>query len=311
MEKELYDVIIIGGGPAGLTAAIYAARRALKTLVLSSDIGGQISKSSSVENYPGIDQTNGINLAMSFFKQAKKFGAKILFEEVKKITPEKEIFSVATNANAYSTRSVILASGKKPRQLGVPGEEEFLGKGVTYCATCDAPFFKDKNVVVAGGGNSALDAALLCTSFAKQVYLIHRSPEFRAEQIMIDKIKGNKKICVLLSSEIREIRGESKVESIILSNDQKIDTDGVIIEVGFMVDRSILEGLVETDNLGQIITGTTQTTSAPGIFAAGDITQTPYKQVVISAGEGAKAALAAFDYVQKLSGKKGIVADWH
>ena len=309
--ENIYDVIIIGGGPAGLTAAIYSARRALKTLVLSTDIGGQISKSTAVENYPGIDLISGMDLSMAFFNQAKKFGAEIHFEEVKSIKNEKEVFEVKTLSKTHFCKSIILAFGKKPRELAVNGEEELKGKGVTYCATCDAPFFKDKTVAVVGGGNSAIDAAILSANYASKVYLLHRGPEFRAEQILIDKIMKIPKIEILMETEIKSINGKEKVESISLSNNKVIEVDGVIVEVGFTVDRSLIADLVKIDDKNQVVTDSLQRTSVPGIFAAGDLTETPYKQVVISAGEAAKAALACFDYIQKSEGKKGIIADWH
>jgi len=310
MEDQIFDVIIIGGGPAGLSAATYATRRSLKTLVLTSDIGGQISKSSHVENYPGYEGITGINLAMAFYNQAKKFGAAITFEEAKEIIKKDNLFEVKTHLKSYQCRALILAFGKKPRELGIPSEKEFRGKGVTYCATCDAPFFKDKTVIVVGGGNSALDAALLSATYSKKVYLIHRS-QFRAEQILLDKVNQLKNITVMTETEIKEIIGHDKVESVMLSNGEKIETDGIIVEIGFVVDRSLITGFLETDEKGQVITNEMQETSVTGVFAAGDLTTTPYKQVVIAAGEGAKAALACFDFIQKHSGKKGILADWH
>lgn len=308
----MYDVIIIGGGPAGLTAGLYASRRALKTLILTKDIGGQISKTNQVENYPAIDHIGGLDLGMSMYNQAIKFGAEIKFEEAKELLPaEDEIFTVKSSSNTYQSKTIILCSGKKPRELGIPGEEKLKGKGVTYCATCDAPFFKDKIVAVAGGGNSALDAALLMSKYAQKVYLVHRRNEFRGEEILIDKVKAEPKIELVLEVEIEEILGESKVEGIKISNGQTIACDGIIVEIGYIVDRSLVEKLLKLDDQNQIIVTGDQETSVPGIFAAGDITPTKYKQVVISAGEGAKAALASFDYIQRKLGKKGIAADWH
>ncbi len=307
----MYDVIIIGAGPAGLTAAIYAARRAMKTLVLSVDIGGQVTKTYDIENYPGFNLISGFELATKFKEQAEKFEAKIILEETKKIRVLKNGFSIKTNKDTYQARIVILAFGKKPRELGVPGEEKFKGRGVTYCATCDAPFFKNKTVVVVGGGNSALDAALLASKISKKVYLVHRREQFRGEQYLVDQIKKAKNIELVVKAGVREIKGEKTVESIILNGDREIKTDGVMIEVGYMVDRSLVDGLVELDSKNQIRVSAHQETSVPGIFAAGDLTPTPFKQIIISAGEGAKAALAAFDYLQKLEGKQGIIADWH
>lgn len=307
----MYDVVIIGGGPAGLTAALYSSRRGMKTLVISRDIGGQIARTNEIENYPGLDQVTGADLGLSFFKQAKKFGAEVIFDEVKKIKKGTKEFKIEALRGKYNTKTIILAFGKKPRELNVPGEEKLKGKGVSYCATCDAPFFKDKNVAVIGGGNSALEAALLSSPIAKQVYLIHRGDKFRGEEILIEKANKTKNIEIILNDEITEIKGDNKVEEIILTNDRRIAVDGIIVEVGFIIDRSLVLDLVKLDKNNQVEIDTFQATSVPGIFAAGDLTTTPYKQIIIAAAEGAKAALSAHDYVQKISGKKGVVADWH
>lgn len=307
----MYDVIIIGGGPAGLTAAIYASRRGMKTLVLSSDIGGQITKTDAIENYPGLDLISGVEMSKKFFAQAKKFGATFMFEEVKEIKPLKEKFSVKTPANKYDTKTIILAFGKKPRELGVPGEAEFKGKGVSYCATCDAPFFKNKHVAIVGGGNSALSAAVVCSSYAEKTYLVYRGTDLRGEEVLLEKVKGLKNVEILLNTEITKIIGEGKVTSVELNSGKSLALDGVIVEIGFVIDRSVLDDLVKLDKANQVIIDSKQLTSAPGIFAAGDLTDTPFKQIVIASAEGAKAALSAFDYLQKLEGKKGIMADWH
>lgn len=306
-----YDVIIIGGGPAGLTAAIYASRRNLKTLVISADVGGQITKTNEIENYPGFETISGVNLTQNFFKQAKSFGANFDFSCTKKISKVKDLFEVSTSSKDYKTKTIILAFGKKPRELNVPGEEELKGRGVSYCATCDAPFYKDKIVVVAGGGNSALDAAIVTSKVAKKVYLVHRRDSFNAEAVRIEKVKKLENVDLILNDEIKEIIGKDKVQEIVLKSQKRLQADGILIEVGFIIDRKLVENLVETDQLHQIITNEIQETSVSGIFAAGDLTQTPYKQVVIAAGEGAKAALSAFDYIQRKEGKRGIKADWH
>jgi thioredoxin reductase (NADPH) len=307
----MYDVVIIGGGPAGLTSALYSARRGMKTLVLSKDIGGQITRTNEIENYPGIDHITGVELGMNIFNQAKKFGAEISFDEVKSITKNDGSFSLSTSQNKIETRSIILAFGKKPRELTVPGEEEFKGKGVSYCATCDAPFFKDKKVVIVGGGNSALDAALIAGDVAKNVYLVHRNPVFTGEKLLIKKVEDTKYIETIMNDEVTEIQGKDRVEKIILKSGRELATDGIIVEIGFIIDRSLIKELVTLDKNNQVEIDSIQQTSVPGIFAAGDLTATPYKQIIIAAAEGAKAALSAFDYVQKLSGKKGVIADWH
>ena len=305
-----YDVIIIGGGPSGMTAAIYTARRGLKTIVLTRDLGGQITRTNEIENYPGFDLISGPELATKFFNQAKKFGAEIKFEEAKNIAKTEDGFSLKTVGDEFKTKAIILSFGKSPRELNVPGEEKLKGKGVSYCATCDGPFFKNKSVVVVGGGNSALDAALVTSAIAKNVYLIHRG-EFRGEAILIDKVNKAKNIEQVVPNEITEIKGEEKVESVLLKDGREIKTDGVLVEIGYVIDRKLAEGLIKMDSTGQIIVDSRQNTSVPGIFAAGDLTDTPYKQIVIAAGEGAKAALSCFDYIQQKTGKKGISADCH
>lgn len=305
----MYDVIIIGGGPAGLTAAIYAGRRSLKSLILTRDIGGQAAKTFDIENYPGIVHSTGPDLARTMKSQAETFGTEIKYEEVKKIEKKAGSFNIKTTSAKYESRTIIIASGKRPQELGVPGEEEFKGKGVTYCATCDAPFFRDKIVVVVGGGNSALDAALLCSKIAKKVYLVHRST-LSGEQIRIDKVTKDKNIIIILEDEIESISGEQVVKSIKLKSGKEIVTSGVIIEVGYTIDSSLFSGLVKMNEKKQIIIDSSQNTSVPGVFAAGDLTEAPYKQIVIAAGEGAKAALSAYDYIMKQEGKKGIIGDW-
>lgn len=306
----MYDVIIVGGGPAGLTAGIYTGRRALKTLILTRDIGGQASKAWDIENYPGFEKTSGADLCTKFYNQAKSFDTEVKFEETKNISKDGETFRVKTTSGTYESKTIILASGKQPRELGVPGEEEFKGKGVSYCATCDGPFFKGKTIAIIGGGNSALDAAIYCSKICQKIYLIYRGTAFPAEQYLTDQVKAEKNIDVMLESEIQQISGTATVEKIELKSGKLLDVSGVIIEIGYVVDRTILEGLVELNDKDQVKTNGTQETSLPGVFAAGDITDAAYKQIVIAAGEGAKAALSAFDYIQKKEGKKGIVGDW-
>jgi thioredoxin reductase (NADPH) len=310
MNEKMYDVIIIGGGPAGLTAGIYCSRRGLATLLITKDIGGQITRTGEIENYPGLEKVSGTELAKKLFDQAKKFGTEILFDEAKEIKKDKK-FTVKTIREIYQAKSIILAFGKKPRELNVPGEENLKGRGVTYCATCDAPFFKDKNVCVVGGGNSALEATIVSAAVAKKVYLIYRGNEFRGEEALLQQVKGLKNIEILMNEEVSEIIGEAKVESVKLKSGKNLATDGVIVEIGFIIDRSLIQGLVDMDQINQVIVDGRQSTSIEGIFAAGDLTQTPVKQIVVSAGEGAKAALSCFDYIQRLEGKKGILADWH
>lgn len=299
-----YDVIIVGGGPAGITAAIYTARRFLKTLVITKEPGGQVVKTPNIENYPGFDLISGPELAEKFINQAKKFGAEIVFDEVTHLDEKDSEFIVSGQKEKYQSKSIILAFGKVPRKLSIPGENEFKGRGVSYCSTCDAPFFKNKIVAVNGGGNSALDAALLLSKTAKKVYLIHRRNEFRAEMILINKVKSAKNVEIITGAIIEKIEGDQVVKSIIIkqnSRERKIKIDGLFIEIGYIVEDGLIKKFIEMDEKNQIKVTKDHSTSREGVFAAGDLTNSHYKQIVISAGEGAIAGLSAAKYID---GKK-------
>jgi thioredoxin-disulfide reductase len=312
-----YDVIIIGGGAAGLTAAIYASRRAMKTLVISQDIGGQASTTPDIENYPGFESINGSELMNKFHKQAEKFGAEFVFDEVKQIKKnESGTFYVITVSEKYESATVILAFGLSHRHLGVPGEDYLTGRGVSYCATCDGPLYKGKRVVVVGGGNSALDAAIYLSKIASQVYLIHRQSTFKGEAFLIDRLAKLSNVELVREVVVTEIKGEQRVQSIVVTPAKKTDktkeipVDGVFIEIGCVVKADFIRGLVDLDEKDQINITPDCETSTPGIFAAGDVTTVTYKQIIVSAGEGCKAALQAYMYVQKKRGKKGVIIDW-
>ncbi|MFA6272611.1 MAG: thioredoxin-disulfide reductase [Patescibacteria group bacterium] len=309
-----YDCIIIGAGAAGLTAAIYAARRTLKTVVLTKDLGGQASIAGLVENYPGLGKETGLNIMERFRKQAEEYGAEIVYREVSQIEKTDDQFLVRTADDEFYGKVIILAFGLTPRDLNVPGESEFKNKGVSYCSTCDGPLFKNKTVVVVGGGNSALDSAELLSKIAKQVYLIHRGDEFRGEKIILEKLKERDNVLMLMNTEIAEITGENTVSAIQVKNNQtneakEIKCDGVFVEVGYIAKTGIVKDLVERNERNQIKINSNCETSYPGVFAAGDVTDITYKQIVISAGEGAKAALQAYKFLQHKAGKTAGV-DW-
>ena len=313
---DRYDVIIVGGGAAGLTAALFASRRALKTLVLSQDIGGQASTTASIENYPGIDFTDGLELMNKFRSQAEKHGATVILSEVQLIenTPDGR-FTVGTSGQTYESDAVILAYGLTHRHLGVPGEEALIGKGVTYCATCDAPLYKSKKVVVVGGGNSAMDAALLLSKLASEVSIIATKEEFRGEHVLIERLLATPNIKPYMNGVVTEIRGQDKVTGVsFTSNEQpfSVDVDGVFVEIGFTVNPALVRGIVELDQKNQVIVNPTDnSTSVPGVFAAGDVTSVNQKQIIISAGEGAKAALGVYQYLQSLGkAKRAGLVDW-
>jgi len=312
-----YEVIIVGAGAAGLTAAIYTARRAMKTLVVSQDIGGQASTASVVENYPGFEPINGVELMDKFRAQAQKFGAEIVIDEIRKIQPQPDgSFTVSTSNHVHRTETVILAFGLSHRHLEVPGEEKLAGRGVVYCATCDGPLYKGKRVAIVGGGNSALDAGVYMSDIASHVYMIHRRPEFRGEEVLADQLKKKSNVEFILNSQIKEIKGEQRVASIIVKDVneaakiREVELDGVFVEIGYVVKADFIKGLVEVDAQNQIKISPDCETSRPGIFAAGDVTTVSYKQIVISAGEGCKAALRAHLYLQKKRGQHGIIIDW-
>ncbi|MBU1145941.1 thioredoxin-disulfide reductase [Patescibacteria group bacterium] len=302
----MYDLIIVGGGPAGLTAAIYAARRAMKTLVLAKEFGGQAVYASKVENFPGIDLIPGYELMEKMKGQAERLGAEVKYAETTEIKNENEFFSVRDKeGNSYEGRSLILSFGAVPRKLGLPNEDKFKGNGISYCATCDAPFFKNKNVAVVGGGNAALDAALLLSKFAGKVYLIHRRDEFKAEEVRVHDAKNLPNLEIILNSEVKEIKGDKNITGVVVEKidsgeTRELEVDGIFIEIGHIVESEFISKMVTLDERRQIVVNDRNETNVPGVFAAGDATTVPWKQIVIAAGEGAKAALSAYSYLQKI-----------
>ena len=320
--KKMYDVIVIGGSAAGLTAATYAARRNLKTLVLSKDIGGQMSAIKSVDNYPGCENVPGSELVKAMDAQAKKAGAEIIVQEVVELNDaeggkgEKLFVAKACGegeCDEYTARAVVLAMGKTPRSLGVPGEENFIGCGVSYCVTCDAPLYKGKDVAVVGGGNSAMDAALVLSAVAPKVYLIHRRAEFRAFEHAIEAVKRKKNVEFVLDSVVTGVKGKKLVESITVENKKtgkksELKVEGVFVEVGADVNTKFVAHLVELDEIGQIKIGKNGETSHAGVFAAGDVTDVPFKQIIVASGDGCKAALSAYNYIHGFESR--YVVDW-
>lgn len=305
----MYDLIIIGAGPAGLSAAIYAARRAMQTLVLGKEIGGQAVYAAQVENYPGLDLISGYELMEKIKRQAERLGAEFQSAEAAEIEEAAAGFKVKDkDDHAFGARALLLAFGAASKKLGIPGEDKFKGNGISYCATCDAPFYKNKIAAVVGGGNAALDAALLLAKFAKKVYLIHRRDEFRAEEVRVKATKSAKNIEMILNAEVRAVKGDKKisgavVEDVVSHATKEIEVDGIFIEIGHIIESDFVKNFVKLDENGRIIVNLKNETSVPGVFAAGDATTVPYKQIVIAAGEGAKAALSAYSYLQMIKNK--------
>ena len=305
-SKKKYDVVIIGGGPAGLSAGIYTARARLSTLLIErGGIGGQIINTEKVENYPGFTEgISGIDLTQAMHQQATKFGVETLYDEVTGIKVAGKRKTVVTAQGSYSTGAVIIAGGSDRLKLGVPGEKEFTGRGVSYCATCDGAFFRDKAVAVVGGGNAATTEALELTKFANKVILIHRRNELRATKIMQEKVKANPKIKISWDTVVLEIIGNKAVEKLKLQNvktkkESTLVVSGVFISVGSQPATGYLKGMLKLDNVGSIVTDDKLETSVPGIFAAGDIRSGSIRQVVSAAGDGAIAAVNAGKYISE------------
>lgn len=309
-----YDVIVIGAGPAGLTAALYASRRALKTLVIAKTLGGQLAMTPSIENYPGTKQTSGVDLMMSFQEHAAEHGAQFAFETVTGLSKNGEVFTVEATGGARTARAVVLAFGLTPKNLEVPGEQEFQGKGVVYCATCDAPLFKKRDVVVVGGTYEALDAALLLAKLECNVTLVHAGSGFGAQKKLAAQVEANERIDVRLKTTPVRVEGEQLVSSLVIASEdgteETLAVSGVFVELGHKIDSSWVGDLVERDKTQSILVDGEMATATPGLFACGDVTPQRDKQAVVSAGAGAVAALSAYHYLQKQIGKPVVRVDW-
>lgn len=296
----MYNTIIIGGGAAGLSAAVYSARYKMKALLVAKMIGGSFSEAHKIENWLGTKSATGIELAERFEEHARSYDIKIVDAEVISIKKTKKGFEVLTKDNKYETETVILATGMRHRQLDIPGEEKFLGKGISYCFTCDSPLYQDKVVAVIGGADSACTGAILLAEYAKKVYLIYRKSEIRAEPITVDKIKKNKKIEVLYNTEVKEAKGNKFLGSILLNNNKELKVDGLFIEIGHVPVTALAKEFKLKTEDGFIIVDDMNMTSQKGIFAAGDIVfNNKVKQIVTAAAGGAVAAVGAFKYTQK------------
>lgn len=301
----MYDVIIIGGGPAGMSAAIYAARARLKTLIIEkAGCGGQIAITDHLENYPGFETgINGFELAVKMQTQATTFGSEITYGEVVSIDVNNKLKKVILQDKEYETKTIIIASGANFKKLNVPGEQEFIGKGVSYCATCDGPFFRNKEIAVIGGGDSALQEALYLTKFATKINLIHRRNEFRAAKILQEKVLANEKINVVLDSVVEEICGTQMLESLTVKNIKtgnitNLSVSGVFLFVGWQPNTKFLENSgIKLEN-AYIITNENMETNIEGIFACGDVRKKQLRQVVTAVSDGAISAISAQHYIE-------------
>lgn len=300
----IYDTIIIGAGPAAFTAAIFTTRREMKTLIIGRELGGQIVWAGEIENYPGFKSILNFDFIEKFKDHALSCGADFKQEEVKVIEKTTDgNFKLITNREEFVAKTVILTIGLSPRRLAVPGEMEFSGKGVSYCANCDGPLYKSKKVVVIGGGNSAFDAAEVLSKIASEVYLIHRSKEFRAFDGLVNEVRQRGNVKIITEAKIKEIKGQLKVEKIIYLNsnnqEEELAVDGVFIEVGRIAHTDLVSDLVERDEKMQLVVNQKMETKTPGIFAAGDVTNaSEFKQISIASGQATIAALSAYKYLQ-------------
>jgi len=299
MDGNTYDLIIVGGGPAGLTAAVYAGRYLLTTLVIGEIEGGTISEAYEVCNFPTYKSISGMELAGKMVEQVRSLGVEVEYGRVEKIKKDDE-FSVETSDSIHKAKKIILAVGRRKRLLNVKGEKEFLGKGVSYCATCDASFFRDSVVAVVGGSDAALTAALLLSEYARKVYIVYRKSKFfRAEPAWIKQVEEDEKIEPVFNSNIKEIKGLKSVGKIILESGKKLDVNGVFIEIGYVPDTTLPEQLKIKMENGYVVVDEKQGTSVEGVYAAGDATNNPLKQAVTASAEGAIAATSAYEQIKR------------
>lgn len=298
--STVYDLIIAGAGPAGITAAVYASRKKLSFCVITKDIGGQAAWSGDIENYTGFQFITGPELTMKFSKHMESAGIELhMPEEITRINQSGRLLSLDTNAARYTARSIIVATGKRPRYLGVPGEKEFKNKGVTYCATCDGPLFADKPVAVIGGGNSALDAALQMMRISPKVYVINNASELTGDAVMREKLQSAAHVEILNGARVVRIEGDAFVKNIVVEHGAATASyavAGVFVEIGLKPNTEFVSALA-CNQLGEISVDCRNATNVPGVFAAGDVTDVPEKQIIIACGEGSKAVLAAWKYV--------------
>ncbi|MCF7857919.1 MAG: thioredoxin-disulfide reductase [Candidatus Cloacimonetes bacterium] len=306
-----YDIAVIGGGPAGLAAGVYASRGGLKTVLFEKAlIGGQITTTADVENYPGFEETlSGFDITDKMKKQAEKFGTEIIQENIRSLKFEKLNNTVETASAKYKVKAIILATGANPSKLGIEGEEKYTGRGVSYCATCDGALYRGKTVAVVGGGDSAVEEAIFLTKFAKKVYIIHRRDKLRAVKLTQERALGNEKIEVVWDSVVKAIKGTEYVEKLEIYNKKtqktsELSVDGIFIYVGIIPNNELVNSQIKLDEQGFIITNASMHTNIPGIYAAGDVVQKILRQVVTAAADGAIAAFSAEKWLEENKDKQ-------
>lgn len=299
--EKTYDLIILGGGPTAIGCAIYAARFAMDILMIGKVFGGLIATTHLVENYPGITSTSGQGLMEKFKEHMDSLNIPYITDEIGSIEKVDDHFVLQSFFQIFKTYSICIATGSEKRKLGIPGEERFAGRGVSYCATCDGPFYKDKTVCVIGGSDSAAKEALFLAQNAQKVYIIYRGDEIRAEPINKKRVLENKKIEIINKTNITEIKGENNVKSVIFENKKELSVDGVFIEIGSIPNSDLAKkaGII-TNNKGEIVISRKSETNIPGIYAAGDVADAPFKQAITGVAEGVIAAYSAFEYLRDI-----------
>jgi len=300
--EKTYDLIVLGGGPTAIGCAIYAARFALNVLIVGKTFGGLIATTHIVENYPGIASTSGQGLMDMFKEHMNSLSIPYISDEIRSIEKADDHFILHSFFQKFKAYTVCIATGSERKKLGIPGEEEFAGRGVSYCATCDGPFYKDKVVIVVGGSDSAAKEALFLSQNVKKVYIVYRGEEIRAEPINKKRVYENEKIEIIYKTNIVEIKGDTSVKSVIFDNGKEFDIDGVFIEVGSIPNSDLAKRIsVKTNEKDEIIINRKSETNIPGIFAAGDVADAPFKQAITGVAEGVVAAFSAFDYVKEMN----------
>ncbi len=301
-----YDLVIVGGGPGGMSAGIYSARQKLKTLLITKSFGGQmVEKAVDIENYPGFEKIPGFELIAKMEEQMRKKGVEVLDDEIVQIKKDKDVFVFSTKTSKeIEGKTAIIATGSEPRKLNVPGEKEFLGKGVSYCATCDGPLFGNKTIAIVGGGYAGFETALFMTAYAKKIYVLEYGSEIKAGKDVEDKASETGRIEVITSAQVKEIKGKDFVSQLSYidlktSQEKTLDVEGIFVQVGYQPATSFLEGFVQMNEKKEIIVNFENLeTSVPGLFAIGDVNNGKAKQIIISCGQGARAAISAYEYIK-------------
>lgn len=300
--EKTYDLIVLGGGPTAIACAIYAARFAMDVLIVGKIFGGLIATTHLVENYPGIVSTSGQGLMEMFREHMNSLNIPYISDEIRSIEKVNDYFVLHSFFQKFRASSICIATGSERRKLGIPGEEEFAGRGVSYCATCDGPFYKDKKVCVIGGSDSAAKEALFLAQNVKKVFIIYRGEEIRAEPINKRRVKELENIEIIYKTKISEIKGDGKVKSVIFDNGKEFEVDGVFIEIGSIPNSELAKRFgVKTNEKGEIIINRRSETNIPGIYAAGDVADAPFKQAITGVAEGVIAAYSAFDYIKEIN----------